>query len=179
MAVFEAANPPTTHHLVRPTSKTKKKQKQKQTSVLQSSILSSPHRHLGLSRLVAGPTECTHLNFFSILRRRVTATLKEHRPGTYFHIRIGYLPMLWSHNSISTALSNTYPTRRPEKPSRMSTQQRELVILLIGPSGSGKSSFVKSLTTEAVRIAKSEKPCTCLRFLPGISKYITSPTTPC
>ncbi|KAK0711785.1 P-loop containing nucleoside triphosphate hydrolase protein [Lasiosphaeris hirsuta] len=42
----------------------------------------------------------------------------------------------------------------------MSAQQRELVILLIGPSGSGKSSFVKSLTTEAVRTTNSEKPCT-------------------
>jgi len=83
------------------------------------------------------------------------------RPGTYHHMRtcIGYLT-LWSPNWISTAISTTCPTRRPGKTSRMSTQQRELIILLIGASGSGKSSFVKSLTTDDVRIAKSEKPCT-------------------
>ncbi|KAK0627349.1 P-loop containing nucleoside triphosphate hydrolase protein [Immersiella caudata] len=34
------------------------------------------------------------------------------------------------------------------------------VILLIGPSGSGKSSFVKVLTTEAVQIESEDKPCT-------------------
>ncbi|KAK3358107.1 P-loop containing nucleoside triphosphate hydrolase protein [Lasiosphaeria hispida] len=41
----------------------------------------------------------------------------------------------------------------------MSAPRKELVVLLIGPSGSGKSSFVKSLTSETVRV-DSRRPCT-------------------